>query len=214
MFTYKIAQSEKDANEVLDLIQASYSATYEGSDYRESINDIFFQDIEVTSIMLFYQDQLVGTVSLMNNTKGTILPSEFLLGFQRPSSLPSQVCEVGRLAKVTGISLPKEVENQIFMALLNLTGCLLIEQGWQGYICTVQPYLWRKFIQIGFEPTVLEGVQKEQVSEAFGAYANGQIKFLYCESKTSFKALQNLGLDALVETPIKDFTTPSLLKVA
>lgn len=213
MFTFKIAQTEKEKAEVLALLQASYAQVHTGSDYRTSISTPFFEQIAVDSILLRYEHQLVGTVSLMQNKTGGLLPSEYLFNLERSSLWATNTTEVGRLAKTMDPTLPKEIENAIFPVLLWLTALRLTERKIESYICSVQHYLARKFVQIGFEPTEIQPTSKTELPAAFGSYAKGNIKFLYCKSATSYQALERLNLDLyLIEDtkPVSMLTTPIL----
>lgn len=198
MFTSKIAQSQADFTQVMALLQESYFYAYE-SNYAASIQDTFFENIIADTIMLFYENTLVGTVALMHNSNENVFPSEFLLNYKRPNNLPKNIVEVGRLAKKSTLNFDKNIEYSILPALLWLTAARLKERDLKGYIGTVTPFLLRKFIQIGFQPQVLDNGIKSKNIEAFGSYINHDIKFFYCLTEVSYNALKRLGFDKFLE---------------
>lgn len=211
MFTYQIAETAEEKAEALDFIQISYAQMHPGNDYKKSIAVTFFEEIAVDTILLRYEQQLVGTVSLLQNVNGGLLPSEYLFGLERSPLLATNPTEVGRLAKAINSGLPKEVENKIFPMLLWLTALRLTERKIDNFICSVQHYLARKFAQIGFKQMELDRSATKELPTAFGSYAKGNIKFLYCEVDTSYRALERLALGQY----LTEHTTPvSMINIA
>lgn len=182
MFTAKIAQTPAEREQVLNLIQETYGAAYAGSNYRESISGAYFDQIAVESIMLVGAGRLVGTISMMHNRQNQALPtpSEFLLGYQRPAHLPQNVVEVGRLAKATQTGLAAADEMRVLPILIWQVSRRLLERRVEGFVATVQPQLFQKFVRLGLPLEVLETGCPSINADGFGAYTNSQVTYFYC----------------------------------
>ncbi|AYQ36575.1 hypothetical protein [Runella sp. SP2] len=194
MFSYRIAQTAQEKEDVLSLAQASYSKVHQGSNYKASISAPFFEAIEDTILLLYYQDKLVGTISIFQNKYGGLLPSEYYFGFSKSPFEKTQV-EVGRLAKVLDFPLPKEIESKILNVLIWLCIRYLHEHEYTGYICSVQANLCQKLTQLGFEPYHLENVIVNPIAEAFGNYVERKnLSFLHCQTDVCWQALKRLNI--------------------
>lgn len=200
MFTYKLAQSDEDFDRIMVLIQNSYANSYPGFDYKGLIKEPYFKDVTVESIMLFYEQKLVGTISILQNRIGGILPSEYLLGYGCPIELRKNTVEIGRLAKAIDLALDYSVESKIFPVLLWLGACQLIERKEEYFICSIQNSLFRQFTRLRFQPTIIdEGIQTRNVHNGKGDYLKEDTKFIYANSKTCYDALSKMDLSGYTQ---------------
>lgn len=200
MFTYRIAQSDKDFDRIMLLIQKSYANSYPGFDYQKLISHPYFLQVRVESIMLFYDEQLVGTISILHNKEGGILPSEHLLNYVCPEEIKGNVIEVGRIASVTDIELNHKVKNKILHVLLWLGACKLIERKEEYFICSIQNTFFNYFNRFGFNPTIIdEGIQNEISKDDIGDYLRDDTKFIYCNAKLCYDILSKMNLSSYIQ---------------
>jgi hypothetical protein len=199
MFTYKIAQNEEDNDRIMSLIQKSYANTYSGFDYPKLISHPYFKQVEVESIMLFYEQHLVGTISILHNKYGGILPSEHLLNYICPQQVKGNVIEVGRIASVIDVKLNNKVKNKILPVLLWLGANKLMERKEAYFVCSIQNKFFDYLNRAGFNLTIInKGMQHENSQDDTGNYLRYDTKFIYANSQVCFDALSKMNLAAYV----------------